>query len=564
VSSKDEDQTRRCIGLESTGYWECAKKTAKRENQLWLMAIGVMLGLTLIVDTLDLALWVERGVHHGILDFAWNPAVLRIALTAAVAGVAFYFHSMASELSSSNRKLICDLASQTKLLLEKNAQIERLRHLSESLIGQTEVRAALDMALEMAVDVIGARTASIMLIDPQTDEMTIAAAKGISEDIIQKVRVKVGEGLSGFVAREGEAVVINSDELDERLEPLAHRTKEIRSAIIAPIKIDGKVAGVINVSDKRGSERWGDEDLAVISTLAGQAAMVLQKISLYDSLQKQVVMLEDALSQLRKTQAELVQTEKLASIGQLAGGVAHEINNPLLVILGRAEFAMDKIEDAHPAMKDLDVIHTQTERIAEIVRNLLSFSRTSKIEDFRPVSINEVIERTIALTEHQASVSNISTIREFGEELPLIWGNPGQLQQVFVNLCINACQAMRGSGGSLTVTTWQDNGKVIARFQDTGPGISEELREQIFEPFFTTKDETEGTGLGLAISRGIIHAHQGKIEAGSEPGKGAAFTIELPILNEASPNMEDVADEHEADNDCGRRDGDSGTLPRCA
>lgn len=506
-----------------------------------MLAITVMLSLTLVVDTLDFVLWLERGARHGTIAFEWSPAIMRMVLLSAVSAAGLCFYKLARRLMKVNQSLIDDLDHQTRLLSEKNAQLSRLKYLSEALISQVNMEAALNLALEMAVDVIGARTASIMLLDDAREEMCIAAARGLSEEIIQTARVKVGEGLAGLVAKDGEAIVINSDSLDERHAPHAMRKNEIRSAIIAPIKIDGVVRGVINMSDKRGADQWAEEDLAVVSTLAGQAAMVLQKIELYRHLQKQVQMLEEALSQLKKTQAELIQSEKLASIGQLAGGVAHEINNPLLVILGRAEFALDKLEEGHPAAKDLEVIHAQTERIAEIVRNLLSFSRTSKVGDSKPVDINNVIEKTLSLTELQMKKCNISVVRDLSDDLPELWGNPGQLQQVFVNITLNAYQAMSKVGGTFTVSTKATDDSMVVRFSDTGPGISPEDRETIFEPFYTTKDETEGTGLGLAISRGIIHAHGGKIEAGGAPGEGAIFTVELPIAETHNEMMEKCA-----------------------
>jgi signal transduction histidine kinase len=352
----------------------------------------------------------------------------------------------------------------------------------------------------------------------------------------------MGEGLAGLVAEEGKAIVVNSDDLDERLAPLALRKDEVRSAVIAPIKVDGEVRGVINVSDKRGAERWEEEDLAVISTLAGQAAMVIQKIELYDNLQEQVAMLREALEELRKTQAGLIQSGKLASIGQLAGGVAHEINNPLLVILGRAEFAIERLGQDSPVAKDLEIIRTQTGRIAEIVRNLLNFTRTNDADDFHPVDVNDMIERTLALTESQMLNQNIMVVREFSADLPEVWGNPGQIQQVFVNMVINASQAMSKLGGTLTVTTWAEGDAVVIRFSDTGPGIPTGDREMIFEPFYTTKSETEGTGLGLAISRGIIHTHGGGIEAAGEPGEGAVFTVKLPHSGVGAPQQGEKRD----------------------
>jgi signal transduction histidine kinase len=515
----------------------------------WCLAMVLAISvLTLLVDALVLRF---RG------QSIWEAARVETLLIGAMGLACVYFSKAACKLAEANGVMVGDFRAQTRLLADKNEQLSRLKLLSENLINQVDLTKALDLALEMAVDVIGARAASIMLIDPVAGELRIAAARGLREEVVKNARVKIGEGLAGMVASEGEALVIDSDHLDDRIAPHAKRTHEIRSAIIAPIKMEGVVRGVINVSDKHGGEKWDEEDLAVVSTLAGQAAMVLQKIELYEDLQRQVVKLEEALNQLKKTQAELVQSEKLASIGQIAGGVAHEINNPLLVILGRTEFALDKMTSDHPAHKDLEVVHSMTERIAEIVRNLLSFSRNNEGLDFREVDVNDVLERTLALTERQMSKSNIALIRALDSSLPKVLGNPGQLQQVFLNIAINASQAMTGTGGTLTVSTWHNEEQIYVRFRDTGPGIAAEDLERIFEPFFTTKDETEGTGLGLAISAKLIHSHGGKIEAGGEPGAGAIFTIDLPAMEQQAGQLEGHISEPKHDNGSGRREGDT-------
>ncbi|HPP73805.1 MAG TPA: ATP-binding protein [Armatimonadota bacterium] len=542
---------------------ENTNRIMKRESHLWLFAIFVILAIALVVDLMDLYLALDCGAGLDGASHNWTPAFIRVMLLCVVGGGTVYYFKTVSKLLADNHLLIQDLNLQAKLLAEKHAQLVRLKQLSEALISQVDLKHALDLALEMATVVIGARTASIMLLDPNGEELYIAAARGLSEDIVKNAKVKIGEGLAGMVAKEGEALVINSDDLNERLAPYARRKHEIKSAIIAPIKIDGQVRGVINMSDKNGSEKWQDEDLSVVSTLAGQAAMVLQKIELYGNLQEQVAMLQDTLQELQKTQAGLIQSEKLASIGQLAGGVAHEINNPLMVILGRAEFALEKLESGESVERDLEVIRTQTERIAEIVRNLLSFARVNRIDDLRPVAINDIIERTLALTELQMAKHNIKVARDLGTDLPPVWGNPGQLQQVMVNLVINSYQAMAsvGNGGILTVSTCEEEGQVVVRFKDTGPGIKPEDAEQIFEPFYTTKSETEGTGLGLAISRGIIHTHGGRISAGNGEDKGAVFTIELPALDPKNlPGEDDISDEHETNNGRGRRERDSGVV----
>jgi signal transduction histidine kinase len=241
----------------------------------------------------------------------------------------------------------------------------------------------------------------------------------------------------------------------------------------------------------------------------------------------------EEVQRLYKESLQLVtQSEKLASIGRLAGGVAHEINNPLMVILGRAELALMDLPADHSASVDLEIIVSETKRIANIVKNLLRFSRQDQQESLLPVEVNEIVDRAVDLTRYQMTVDNITIETRYGTNLPTVLGNAGQLQQVFTNIIINAYQAMAPKGGRLLVETRVHGDQAEVLFTDTGCGIPPEQIKRIFEPFFTTKSEQEGTGLGLSVSYGIVADHGGEIHVHSEVGAGSTFTIALPAAEE--------------------------------
>jgi signal transduction histidine kinase len=232
---------------------------------------------------------------------------------------------------------------------------------------------------------------------------------------------------------------------------------------------------------------------------------------------------------LYKESLQLVtQAEKLASIGRLAGGVAHEINNPLMVILGRAELALMDVPEDHASAADLEIIISETKRIANIVKNLLRFSRQDQQESLLPVDVNETVDRAVELTRYQLTVDNILVETRYAPDLPTVMGNAGQLQQVFTNIIINAYQAISQQGGRLLIETCRTGDYVDIRFTDTGCGIPVENLKRIFEPFYTTKAEHEGTGLGLSVSYGIIADHGGSITVDSVLGQGSQFTVRLP------------------------------------
>jgi signal transduction histidine kinase len=244
------------------------------------------------------------------------------------------------------------------------------------------------------------------------------------------------------------------------------------------------------------------------------------------------IILVDDITERVTLESQLAQADKLSSIGLLAAGVAHEINTPLAVISSYAQMLSKQLRGDARLSPVLDKITQQSFRAAEIANGLLNFSRTSTTE-FRSTNLNQVIRDTLSLLEHQLKTAQIGIELDLAEDLPAINGNPGKLQQVFLNLLLNAKEAMP-NGGSLRVTT-AANGHVEARITDSGSGIAPEHMKRIYDPFFTTKTQPKpgdrrGTGLGLSVSYGIIQEHAGKIHVESAIGAGTTFQLEFPLL----------------------------------
>jgi len=243
----------------------------------------------------------------------------------------------------------------------------------------------------------------------------------------------------------------------------------------------------------------------------------------------------DDITDRMELESQLSQAEKLSSIGLLAAGVAHEVNTPLAVISSYAQMLAKQVHADQKQSALLEKITKQTFRASEIVNSLLNFSRTSSAE-FTDVDLNRVIKDTLTLLEHQFKTARINVRQELYPELPAIHGNTGKLQQVFLNLFLNAKDAMPG-GGTLSIST--NNGHhVEVKVADTGTGIAQEHIHRIYDPFFTTKNKpktghTGGTGLGLSVTYGIIQEHAGKIRVDSVPGRGTTFTMEFPMVRKA-------------------------------
>ena len=239
------------------------------------------------------------------------------------------------------------------------------------------------------------------------------------------------------------------------------------------------------------------------------------------------LILLDDITQRVRLEEQMVQTEKLTSLGLLAAGVAHEVNTPLAVISNYIQMLAKQIPADDPRQKTIERIVKQTFRASEIVNNLLNFSRTGAAE-FVEVNLNSVLEETLTLVQHPFKTAQVNVIKNYTEQLPPVLGSITRLQQVFLNLFMNARDAMP-SGGMLEVRTGAHNGSVAVEVTDTGSGIPAENLHRIFDPFFTTKATGRGTGLGLSVSYGIIKEHAGKVDVRSTPGKGTSFRLEFPV-----------------------------------
>jgi two-component system NtrC family sensor kinase len=237
--------------------------------------------------------------------------------------------------------------------------------------------------------------------------------------------------------------------------------------------------------------------------------------------------------ELSMMQARVAQSERLASLGILAAGVAHEINNPLGAIMALTALSLEDVKDDDPNRENLQVVIKQAERCRDIVKGLLQFSRHSKVNP-ELADLNKILQDTLSLVTKQAQFMNIAVISNCDPQLPAVMADKSELEQVFMNILINAVHAMQ-ERGTITITTRQNvpDNSVEILFADTGCGVPKDKIGQLFNPFFTTKESGHGTGLGLSIVYGIITSHHGGISVESEVGKGSTFKIRLPIPSSA-------------------------------
>jgi two-component system NtrC family sensor kinase len=334
----------------------------------------------------------------------------------------------------------------------------------------------------------------------------------------------VGRGQVGGVAALGTTLVLKNAADDPSLLPEAREAMandRIHGLVCVPIHSRDKILGTLTLG-RRTEEPFTEREIALVEATADQIGIALDNARLYSEKRQQ-------LEQLQRFQAQLVHAEKLSAVGQLASGVAHEINNPLTTILGQTHLLLTQHPLADSVRGRLNIVAEESARAARIVQNLLLFSRHYPPER-RPCLVADQARRVLDLKSYQLQQDGVEVVTEF-DDGPPVYADEHQLQQVLLNLIQNAHQAMtkQNTPRILTVKALTGPQAILVSVLDTGPGIPPEHLPRIFDPFFTTKPPGEGSGLGLSVSYGIVAEHRGRLWAENRPGGGAGFFIELPL-----------------------------------
>jgi signal transduction histidine kinase/DNA-binding response OmpR family regulator len=423
----------------------------------------------------------------------------------------------------------------TEGLMGANEQLERrvkeldvLSKVGKSVTAVLDTEQLLNRIVDAGLYLTGAEEGSLLLIDEETGDLYMRAQRNLGERFARGFRVKVRDTIAGQVVRTGQPYWSSVDN-----QGLKVKTNYlVMSLAYIPLKIGAKVVGVLLIDNKLTNRPFTEDDIYLLSTLADYAAIAIEKAELYGQLKEFSEELEHRVEErtreLREAQGQLIQSEKLASVGKLAAGVAHEINNPIGVILGFAQVLLKRTPEDDPMHRPLSVIEREGVRCKNIVQDLLDFARQNKPAP-RRLNVNGVIEAAVNLMEHQANSERVTVIKGYAPDLPDVIADENQLQQVFFNIVLNAYQAMP-EGGQLRITSRVVGNEVQAIFDDSGTGIPQENMRHVFDPFFTTKEVGQGTGLGLSVSYGIVQQHGGTIEVSSVNGSGATFIVKLPAV----------------------------------
>jgi signal transduction histidine kinase/CheY-like chemotaxis protein len=466
-----------------------------------------------------------------------------------VTGVIEVVSQRVGEFEDQDKILLESVASIAAVALENARLYTTTRARVEELALLNEMGLALTATLDRATVIRAAlhqiqrlfQAAGVVLLelDRQTGELCVVRTVFGVQELEVSLRLAPGEGIAGWVLANRQPVLVRDVQSDSRwstrFDPLVAQYLGDQACTLMAVPLLGQDhdIGVVKVFDREPSLYTLDE-LRTLQAIASTLAVALENARLYDELKA-------ALDARKRTQAQLIQAEKVAALGRLLASLAHEINNPLQALRSSLSLLMNHEPPEEKRRIYLDLAHQEVERLVGIVERVLGFYRPSK-EGPEPVDIDSALDETLLLVHKQLEHGRVTVHRRRPVELPPVQAVAGQLKQVFLNIILNALQAMPG-GGELTVESgWDDPaGEVYIVFTDTGAGIPDGEMDLLFEPFFTTRPE--GTGLGLTVSYSIVEQHGGRIKVESHVDVGSTFTVVLPI--EAPGLASDVASENE-------------------
>ena len=407
-------------------------------------------------------------------------------------------------------------------LRRRNQELAALVEINRVVTSSLDLDEVLEATMEGIREIMQVEAGSLVLLDEKTGELTYRKTLSSAHGWIEGRPVQPDRGLVGHVVASGEAKLVNdverdphfSGELEEALESVVPRT-----ILCVPLTIRENTIGAIELINKLDGA-FGEQDLDLLTAMAASVAVAVENANLYAEL-------ADFTTELERSQAKLVQAEKMAAIGRLTASLAHEVNNPLQAIHNSLHLSMHEGLAQQRREQYQSMAQGEVERLIEIVQRMLDFYRPSR-GGVTSADLNQVVDNVLALAHKRFQHGNIQVHAHLAPDLPDIPIVPDQISQVLLNLVINAVEALP-DGGDLWLKTElsAQSDEVLLSVRDSGSGMSSEQMNSLFEPFYTTK--SEGTGLGLAISYGIVERHGGTIEVSSQPGQGTTFVVRLPV-----------------------------------
>ncbi len=437
-----------------------------------------------------------------------------------------------------------DLKTSTQRLEDLVFKLGTLNEMVELAARIPRIQDLLGLVLQSTMRAVRATVGSIMILDRDRTVLTLAASRGIPDDVVPAVEVKVGEGIAGKVVEMGEPVLVDDIATDPRFNKANDPQYGNGSFICMPIRVGDRVLGVINMAKKREHAMsdalrpppFSSTDLHFLNALMTYIGYAVDNSRLLEEAQTSAQRLQTVVDDLKSTQTQLVRGETLRAMGQLSSGMAHHLNNLFAVILGRVELLLGKVEEAS-VRRSLEIIQRTAQDGAEVVRRVQRFSRVQPVSDAVAVDLNQLVQEVVELTrtrwqdEAQLRGSRIEVVVDPGV-IGAAVGEPAPLREVLMNLLLNAADSISQTG-RITLKTWTHDERVYCAVFDTGAGMPEEIRRRALEPFFTTKGP-KATGLGLSVAYGTVQRYGGTLTVESAEGQGTTVEVSLPSASAAA------------------------------
>jgi signal transduction histidine kinase len=525
------------------------------EAQLGLLAaVGVsILGFLVFRKMVDQIAQLAQGF---LAPSEVKPEALRRADRAAAAVPGLGEVTEIGQVRDAFYHMLDDLRGSTQRLEDLVFKLGTLNEMVELAARIPRIQDLLGLVLQSTMRAVRATVGSIMILDRNRTVLKLAASRGIPDDVVPAVEVKVGEGVAGKVVEMGEPVLVDDIASDPRFNKTNDPQYGNGSFICMPIRVGDRVIGVINMAKKRDGAisdahrppPFSSTDLQFLNALMTYIGYAVDNSRLLEEAQSSASQLQNVVDDLKSTQGQLVRGETLRAMGQLSSGMAHHLNNLFAVILGRVELLMGKVQETG-VRRSLEIIQRTAQDGAEVVRRVQRFSRVQPVSDAVAVDLNQLVQEVVELTrprwqdEAQLRGSRIEVAVEAGV-IGAAAGEPAPLREVLMNLLLNAADAI-SQGGRITLKTWAKDDRVYCSVTDTGAGMPEEVRRRALEPFFTTKGP-KATGLGLSVAYGTVQRYGGTLTVESVEGQGTTVEVSLPTASAASVVAKTTATAQEA------------------
>ena len=438
-------------------------------------------------------------------------------------------------------KLLTEKVNLSSTLGRRYQELKALFEVSTLVNSEVEPSRIFQLIARQAMNCLNADRSSLMLLDSRVNCLRCAAAFGYKAELLKDAETGIGKGVCGWVMEHDQPLLLDQEKLSQyEFLDLVKKEGTIFSALCVPLKVNGKIKGTLNVNSFRRDRRFNQEDLKLLAIFAENAAVSIQKAELHQKLQKQAKDLKKTLNELMSTQNRLIDSKKMGALGDLASGMAHDFNNVLAIVAGRAELSLNWAQDER-VRKSLNQILKAVSEGQKTILRLQEFYRSRSEGAWVEIDINKLILEVVEVTrpkwedEARAKGVNIEVETELGGTQP-VSANHSEIFEALTNLMMNAVEAMP-QGGKITWKTRTEGDSVAISIQDSGVGMSEEVKSRLFDPFFTTK-KTKNAGLGLSVVYGVILRHKGKIEVDSQQASGTTLSIRLPVSTE--PKKEEM------------------------